>query len=147
MKKNNNNFKKMVVVQVLPSLISGGVEKGTLEVAKHLAMNGHNSIVISNGGRLVNQLISDGSTHIKWAIGKKSILTFFYIIRLVALIKNKNIANKNEYFLLEKVSFFISRYTSPSINGSSEISANPGTLAPPNNTADETEIIDANNAA
>ena len=66
---------------------------------------------------------------------------------LVDIIKNKNIANKNEYFLLEKVSFFISRYTSPSINGSSEISANPGTLAPPNNTADETEIIDANNAA
>ena len=54
MKKINTNFKKMVVVQVLPSLISGGVEKGTLEVAKHLSKNGHNSIVISNGGRLVD---------------------------------------------------------------------------------------------
>ena len=81
----------MVVVQVLPSLISGGVEKGTLEVAKHLSKNGHNSIVISNGGRLVDQLINDGSTHIKWPIGKKSILTFFYIFRLVALIKKNNI--------------------------------------------------------
>ena len=91
MKKINTNFKKMVVVQVLPSLISGGVEKGTLEVAKHLSKNGHSSIVISNGGRLVDQLINDGSTHIKWPIGKKSILTFFYIIRLVALIKKKNI--------------------------------------------------------
>ena len=77
MKKTNTNFKKLVIVQILPSLISGGVEKGTLEVAKHLSRNGHDSIVISNGGRLVDQLINDGSTHIKWAIGKKSILTFF----------------------------------------------------------------------
>ena len=91
MKKNNTNFKKLVVVQVLPSLISGGVEKGTLEVANHLSKNGHDSIVISNGGRLVDQLISNGSTHIKWPIGKKSILTFFYIIKLVGLIKKKNI--------------------------------------------------------
>ena len=91
MKKTNTNSKKLVVVQVLPSLISGGVEKGTLEVANYLSRNGHDSIVISNGGRLVVQLINDGSTHIKWPIGKKSILTFFYIIRLVILIKKKNI--------------------------------------------------------
>ena len=91
MKKTNTTFKKLVVVQVLPSLISGGVEKGTLEVANYLSRNGHDSIVISNGGRLVDQLINNGSTHIKWSIGKKSIFTFFYIIKLVALIKKKNI--------------------------------------------------------
>jgi len=83
--------KKLSIVQVLPSLISGGVEKGTLEVAKYISEKGHNSIVISNGGRLVGQLLGDGSTHIKWAIGKKSILTFFYIIKLVALIRERNI--------------------------------------------------------
>jgi len=83
--------KKLTIVQVLPSLISGGVEKGTLEVAKYISVKGHNSIVISNGGRLVDQLLKDGSTHIKWAIGKKSIFSFFYIIKLVALIRERNI--------------------------------------------------------
>ena len=62
----------LTVVQVLPALQSGGVERGTLEVGKHLVDHGHRSIVISAGGRLVDQLLSEGSEHVSWDIGKKN---------------------------------------------------------------------------
>jgi glycosyltransferase involved in cell wall biosynthesis len=64
------------VVQVLPALEVGGVERGTIDIAKALVEAGHESLVISAGGRLVGQLESDGSRHITWDIGKKSLFTF-----------------------------------------------------------------------
>nr|WP_254448279.1 glycosyltransferase [Marinobacterium sp. xm-a-152] len=64
------------VVQVLPALEVGGVERGTIDIAKALVEAGHESIVISAGGRLVGQLESEGSRHITWDLGKKSLLTF-----------------------------------------------------------------------
>ncbi len=66
----------LTVVQVLPALEVGGVERGTLEIASGLVNAGHRSIVISEGGRLVDQLVSQGSQHVNWPIGKKSLLTF-----------------------------------------------------------------------
>jgi len=69
----------LTVVQVLPALEVGGVERGTLEVADALVGHGHRSIVISAGGRLVPALCAAGSEHKGWPIGKKSPLTFRYI--------------------------------------------------------------------
>ena len=46
----------LVVLQVLPALESGGVERGTLEVGRYLVEHGHRSLVMSAGGRLVGQL-------------------------------------------------------------------------------------------
>ena len=46
-------MKKLTVVQMLPALESGGVERGTLEVGKYLVEHVHRSIVYSAGGRLV----------------------------------------------------------------------------------------------
>ena len=43
--------KPLTVVQTLPALHSGGVERGTLEIARALVAKGHRSIVVSNGGR------------------------------------------------------------------------------------------------
>jgi glycosyltransferase involved in cell wall biosynthesis len=64
--------KKLTVLQVLPALQSGGVERGTLEVGKYLVDHGHRSLVISAGGRMVEQLQREGSEHFAWDIGKKS---------------------------------------------------------------------------
>mgnify|MGYP000109047470 FL=1 len=66
----------MKVVQVLPALELGGVERGTLDIAKALVDEGHESVVISAGGRLVKQLEHEGSRHVTWDLGKKSLLTF-----------------------------------------------------------------------
>ena len=51
----------LTVLQVLPALDGGGVERGTLEVAAFLAARGHRSLVVSAGGRLVPELVAAGS--------------------------------------------------------------------------------------
>lgn len=66
---------RLTVVQMLPALESGGVERGTLEVGRYLAERGHRSIVVSAGGRLVGQLEREGSEHLAWDVGRKSLLT------------------------------------------------------------------------
>lgn len=59
------------VVQLLPTLESGGVERGVIELNRHLVSLGHESVVISGGGRLVAQLEAEGGRHITLAVGKK----------------------------------------------------------------------------
>jgi len=71
------------VLQVLPELNSGGVERGTLEVGKFLIEQGHESMVISNGGRLVQKLEQEGSRHITLPVHKKSLTS----LRLVQLLR------------------------------------------------------------
>ena len=61
----------MKVVQLLPALDGGGVEQGTLEISKALATAGHESVVVSAGGRLVEALRRDGARHLQWPIGAK----------------------------------------------------------------------------
>ncbi|MCS6986847.1 MAG: glycosyltransferase family 4 protein [Sphingomonadaceae bacterium] len=73
---------RLTVVQVLPALESGGVERGTLELARHLVELGHRSIVISAGGRMVESLIRAGSEHLSWDVGHKGLTTLRYVPRL-----------------------------------------------------------------
>ena len=77
----------LTVMQLLPELESGGVERGTLEMGRYLAENGHRSIVVSAGGRMVEQLEEQGSEHITMKIGSKSPLALLHIIPLRRLMK------------------------------------------------------------
>jgi glycosyltransferase involved in cell wall biosynthesis len=79
------------VVQVVPELDSGGVERGTLEVAEALVGAGHRSLVISGGGRLVAALEAAGSEHLTWAIGVKSPLTWRFVPRLRRLLAKRGV--------------------------------------------------------
>jgi glycosyltransferase involved in cell wall biosynthesis len=63
----------MKVLQVLPELNSGGVERGTLEVADFLVKQGHEALVVSNGGRLVAKLEESGARHITMPVHRKSL--------------------------------------------------------------------------
>ena len=49
-----------VIVQILPALNRGGVERGTVEIAKAIIDSGYKAVVISNGGLLESQLIRMG---------------------------------------------------------------------------------------
>ncbi len=69
----------MKVVQLLPALNSGGVERGTLDFARALVAAGHESIVISSGGRMVEQLEREGSRHITMPIHKKSLASLLQV--------------------------------------------------------------------
>lgn len=64
---------KLTVIQLLPALNNGGVERGTVEVANFHAEKGCTSIVISSGGNMVKKLSPDVE-HIALDIGKKIIL-------------------------------------------------------------------------
>ncbi len=77
----------MKIMQLLPELNSGGVERGTLEIARALIAAGHESIVVSNGGRLVAQLEAEGSQHLSLAIHKKSLSSLWQIRPLRKLIQ------------------------------------------------------------
>lgn len=82
---------KLTVLQTLPALDVGGVERGTVDLARALVANGHRSIVISAGGQLVKQLLAEGSEHITLPIGKKSPLTLKYVSRLRRILRNNQV--------------------------------------------------------
>lgn len=65
--------RRLTVVQLLPALNAGGVERSTLEIAAALVAAGHRSIVVSGGGRKVDELTAHGSEHIALDIGRKSL--------------------------------------------------------------------------
>ena len=73
---------RITAVQMLPDLESGGVERGTLELSRHLVKKGHRSIVISAGGRMVPELEKSGGEHVKWPVGAKNPVCLPYIFLL-----------------------------------------------------------------
>lgn len=77
--------RRLTVVQLLPELDVGGVERGTLEIARALVERGHRAIVVSAPGRLVGQLEAFGAEHVPIAIGAKSPRVLACVSRLAAL--------------------------------------------------------------
>lgn len=76
----------LTIVQILPALNSGGVERGTVEFARELVRQGHESIVISAGGRMVDVLEQEGSRHITMAVHRKSLMSFKQVRPMRALL-------------------------------------------------------------
>jgi glycosyltransferase involved in cell wall biosynthesis len=68
-------MRRLCIVQLLPALDSGGVERSTLEIGRALVAAGHRSAVISAGGRLLPKLLAEGSEHISLDIGAKKLRT------------------------------------------------------------------------
>jgi len=83
--------KKLTVLQLLPALESGGVERGTLEIAQALVVRGHRALVMSAGGRLVVPLVASGAEHFAWPIGKKSLKTLLLVGRLRKFIQQQKV--------------------------------------------------------
>ena len=52
-----------VIVQILPALVSGGVERGTVETAVAICKHGGRAIIISRGGPMVRHLDRAGIKH------------------------------------------------------------------------------------
>lgn len=72
-------MRPLTVVQLLPALHSGGVERSTLEIADALVRAGHRAIVVSAGGRLVAPLEALGARHVTLDIGRKSPLVIRHV--------------------------------------------------------------------
>ncbi len=69
MTKPTIKFKRLsgrrpVIIQILPALVRGGVERGTVEIAQAIQAAGGHAVVISNGGPLVRYIERCGGKHI-----------------------------------------------------------------------------------
>jgi glycosyltransferase involved in cell wall biosynthesis len=62
----------LTVLQVLPALDTGGVERGTVEMVQAIVRAGGSALVASSGGRLVAAVERAGGTHIKLKLASKN---------------------------------------------------------------------------
>ncbi|MDI9350003.1 MAG: glycosyltransferase family 4 protein [Candidatus Symbiobacter sp.] len=60
------------ILQVLPALVMGGVERGTLDLGQALVQAGYKSLVASSGGMMARELVRNGSTHIELPLHRKA---------------------------------------------------------------------------
>ena len=86
-------MRRLTVVQLLPALEAGGVERSTLEIADALVRAGHRAVVVSAGGRLLPQLQALGAEHIALAIGSKSPLSLRHLPALRRLFAGADIVH------------------------------------------------------
>ena len=60
------------MLQVIPSLVSGGAERGTVELAAALTAAGWNAYVASAGGPLEREIARAGATHLTLPLASKN---------------------------------------------------------------------------
>ena len=99
---SSNTFKKTkksasaplvpTILQIVPHLETGGVERGTVDLAIHLKEAGWRPIVVSHGGQWVRQLTRAEVEHITMPVHSKDIFVMRKnITRLEHLIKEKGV--------------------------------------------------------
>ena len=84
-------MRRLTVVQLLPALESGGVERSTLEIAEGLVRAGHRALVVSAGGRLLPALLQTGAEHFTLDIGRKSLLALRHLPALKQLFTDEQV--------------------------------------------------------
>ncbi len=73
----------MNVLQMLPNLNLGGVERGTVDLAKALAEDNHHAVIISNGGVLLQELEGTKVKHYTLPVHRKSFFSIWSLIKPV----------------------------------------------------------------
>jgi lipopolysaccharide heptosyltransferase II len=82
----------MNILQILPELRVGGVETGTVDLAKYAVKLGHKVVVVSNGGELVKDLQAAGAVHYCLPVHKKSVFHMVKMVpRLVEIIEKEKV--------------------------------------------------------
>lgn len=62
----------ITILQVLPSLVGGGAERGALDVAAAIVQAGGRALVASSGGPMVRELERSGATHLTLPLKSKN---------------------------------------------------------------------------
>lgn len=68
----SSNNDSPTILQLVPDLRTGGAERTTVDVAEAIVKRGWNSLVLSEGGRLLPELEATGSTHLLFPAGTKN---------------------------------------------------------------------------
>jgi glycosyltransferase involved in cell wall biosynthesis len=83
----------ITVLQVLPSLVTGGVERGTIEINQAIVGAGWTGLVASAGGRLVPAVQRAGGRHIALPLSSRDPVTIWRnAARLAAVIRAERVA-------------------------------------------------------
>ena len=90
--ETKNHKSKKTIMQVVPTLIAGGVERGTIEIANAIIQNGDRSIVISAGGPLISKIHDVGAEHFKMNVATKNPVSMYCNIDNIAqIIKDESV--------------------------------------------------------
>ncbi len=81
----------MKILQMIPSLEVGGVERGVIDLARAMKRRGEEMVVISSGGSLLNELQKIGVTHYTLPVHRKSLFSLFLIPKIVEIIEREHI--------------------------------------------------------
>ena len=85
-------MKKFNLLQIVPSLDSGGVEQGTIDLANYLAKLEYNNLIVSNGGKLTTCLNNKFVKHLKLPVHSKNFLKQPFVAKKInSLIHDNNI--------------------------------------------------------
>jgi glycosyltransferase involved in cell wall biosynthesis len=88
-----NDVEPPIVLQVLPSLVTGGVERGTIEITEAVARAEGVALVASAGGRLVPAVERAGGRHFALPLNAKTPTAIWRnAARLEALIREHNVS-------------------------------------------------------
>ena len=88
------NFK---LLQIVPSMESGGVEQGTLDLSNHLTKNNFTNFIASSGGKMLNSIENANTKLIKLPINSKNFITYPFLA--------KKLQNKIDEFGINVVHF------------------------------------------
>jgi glycosyltransferase involved in cell wall biosynthesis len=77
----------MKILHIVPALNSGGVETGTIDLAITLKKLGHTVVIVSSGGKLVEELAKNNILHIKLPVNKKSISSALLIPKVARILE------------------------------------------------------------
>ena len=91
--ENSTSIKsRPVILQVLPSLETGGAEKGCIDVAKAITESGGIALVASSGGKMVRDLDRAGVHHINMPVNTKNPLRMHMNVnKLISVIRDFNV--------------------------------------------------------
>ncbi len=72
----------MIIMQVLPALVSGGVERGAIDVANFIVKSGFKSIIVSSGG-IMQSFLNKDVKHITLNVKSKNPFIIFRNIKRI----------------------------------------------------------------
>ncbi|MBI4388199.1 MAG: lipopolysaccharide heptosyltransferase II [Candidatus Omnitrophica bacterium] len=81
----------MRVLQILPELNVGGVERGVIDLSHAMKLRGEEVQVISNGGKLVSELVKMGVPHYELPVHRKSLWTLRMVKEVSKIIERERI--------------------------------------------------------
>jgi len=89
---NRTHGRPVTILQVLPSLIGGGAERGAIDVAAAIQRAGGTALIASEGGPMVRELERAGAKHIRLPLAPKNPLAIWRNTRrLIRLIQEHRV--------------------------------------------------------